>query len=240
MPKSVFTKTYGAKSKQQAAAAAVARARATLVAARRAPLAPPRTGGFFGTRRSMNELKTIDVDPTSITISTTATATLLNGIATGTDFTDRIGRKIIMKSLYFRYTLFPEDETVISNACRFLIVYDSQANGTACSITDVLKSSNPNAQLNLNNRDRFKVIWDSTKAMPYVNNTATQAMCTGQAVFMGKKFKRLGNLEMVFGGTTAAIGSIQTGSIYLLSIGSQASPAASALAFTSRIRFMDA
>lgn len=202
-------------------------------------IAPLRTGGFFGSRRTMQEKKTVDVDTTSKTLENTATVTLLNGIATGTDFTDRIGRKVVLKSLYFRWAIVAIDQTVTDNSVRFAIVYDAQTNGTAPAWLDVFKENSALSQLNLNNRDRFQVLYDKFYQMPYAANTATQAVAFGQTVKSGKKFKPLKH-EMVFGGTTAAVASIQTGSIYLLTYGSASAANGSTLAFSSRIRFMDA
>jgi len=203
-------------------------------------LAPLRTGGFFGTRRTITEKKTVDVDPVSVNVTSTATFNLLNGIATGTDFTDRIGRKVNLKSLFIRYNVGPEDQTVTDNLVRILVVYDNQTNGAAPIIGDVLKSANSLSQLNLNNRDRFKVLWDKEIQLTFASNTATVAVSFGQNGYCGKKFKSLRNLEMIFGGTAATVASIQTGSIYLITIGSATAGAASTFSFSSRIRFVDA
>ena len=146
---------------------AAAARRRRVKAPRTLGLAPARTGGFFGVgvRRSRDERKVIDVDPALYAGDTTGSVTLLNGVATGTDFTDRIGRKIVMRSLYLRGTLSPVDGITLDNMCRVLIVYDMQSNGAAPAITDVLKSATSIAQLNMNNRDRFRVIMDKQFAV---------------------------------------------------------------------------
>lgn len=202
-------------------------------------LAPLRTGGFFGTRRTITEKKTVDVNATNINLVNTESVTLLNGIATGTDFTDRVGRKVILKSLFIRWAVVPQDQTVTDNTCRMCIVYDSQTNGAAPTYSDVFKEGNPLSQLNLNNRDRFQVLWDKCIQMSYLNNTATQALSGNKTVANGKKFKPLKH-EMIFGGTAATVSSIQTGSIYLICLGSAVANAGHVFAFTSRIRFVDA
>lgn len=201
-------------------------------------LAPLRTGGFFGERRKTQEKKTIDVDPTNFTVTSTASSALLNGTAIGTDFTDRIGRKIIMKSLYIRFFLQPQDSVTQDNQTRILIVYDRQSNGAAPIITDVLKSSSPMAQVNLNNRDRFQILWDKCWFMGASNNTATQAVSPSPNGFCGKKFKRL-NHEVLYGGTTSAIASIQTGSIYIFALSDRAATDGALFSYSTRIRFAD-
>jgi len=204
-------------------------------------LAPPRTGGFFGvaTRRSRDERKVIDVDPATYGANTTGTVTLLNGVATGTDFTDRIGRKIIMKSLYIRGVCKPEDDNIANTLARVLIVYDMQSNGAAPVVTDVLKSATSASQLNMNNRDRFKVLMDKQYAVGKVLDTATQAFAGSPTIHQLKKYKRL-NLEVLFNGTTNVIGSIATGSVYMITIGNQAAGLGAEFLVSTRIRFIDA
>lgn len=225
-----------------AAAKAVQRARKTLNNPRRSfGLAPARTGGFFGVRRRqlMGERKVIDVDPGNLNVTSTGTVTLINGVATGTDFTDRVGRKIVMKSVYVRGIIFPDDFSTLNSLARIMIVYDMQANGVAPAITDILKSASSVSQLNLNNRDRFKIIMDKQWVLGAIDNTATQSVAGSPTVHALKKFTRL-NHETLFNGTTAAIGSIATGALFLVTIGTQAAGAAATTTISTRVRFEDA
>lgn len=205
------------------------------------PLGPPRTGGFYGVgvRRRMNEKKTIDIDSTSSNITSTAAVTLISGVATGTDFTDRIGRKIILNSLYVRAYLRPEDDGCANNTVRLAIVYDMQTNGAAPAYTDIFKQATTTAQLNLNNRDRFKILYDKLFALGAVQTTATQAFSNGHNQFSFKKYIKLRH-EMIFSGTTAAVGSIQTGAMWIVWLGENAAGNGATLGWTSRIRFSDA
>lgn len=225
-----------------AAAKAVARARKTLGSSRRSSgLAPARTGGFFGVRRRqmMGERKVVDVDPGTIAVTTTGTVTLINGVATGTDFTDRVGRKIVMKSVFVRGIVFPDDVITLNSLARIMLVYDMQANGAAPIITDILKSATAVANLNLNNRDRFKILMDKEFAVAKTDNTATQAVSGSPTCHRFKKYTRL-NHEVLFNGTTAAVGSIATGALYLVTIGTQAAGDAASVTIATRIRFEDA
>ena len=171
-------------------------------------MAPPRTGGFFGvTARRTDEKKVIDTAPASYACDTTGSVTLLDGVATGTDYTQRIGRKILLKSLYITgYVAPPGATTVGSNIARIILVYDSQTNGAAPIITDVLNSANAADQLNLNNRDRFKVLMDKRMALGEINTVATQSYSANPSVYNVKKFIRL-NHDVQYSGTTNAIGS---------------------------------
>lgn len=204
-------------------------------------LAPARTGGFFGvaTRRSREEKKVVDVDPATYVADTTGTVTLLNGTAAGTDFTDRIGRKIVMKSLFIRGLVNPVDAVTNHTLARMIVVYDMQTNGAAPTVTDVLKSATSVSQLNMNNRDRFRVLLDKQFQIGKIDDTATQAAQGSPTIHQIKKYKRL-NLDVLYNGTTAAVASIATGSVYLITIGNQAAGAGGVFTLSSRIRFVDA
>jgi len=238
MSTNVFKKKYGSKNKQSAARAAVAAARATLIANRRMPLAPARTGGFWGTRRTVNELKAIDVDPANYTVISTPSVTLLNGCAVGTEFTDRIGRKITMKSIFIRGHLIPQDDTSGPNNNRLLVVYDKQTNGTAVVATDVLKTAVPASQINLNNRDRFVILYDKCWVQGKVSNVATQSFASGPNCFKIKLYRKL-NLEVQYSGTTAAVSSIATGSVYMIWLSENVATDGAIAQLSTRIRFTD-
>jgi len=202
-------------------------------------LAPLRTGGFFGPRRNMQEKKTIDIDPADYTANTTGTVTLLNGVATGTDFTERVGRKIFMKSLFIRGFVSSIDATTSNTIARLLVVYDKQTNAAAPTITDILKSVDASAQLNLNNRDRFSVLIDKQYALAATDTTATQAFAGSPTVHNVKLFRKLRH-EEVFGGTTAAFGSITTGALWMVTLSTVAGNFGGNFHISTRIRFADA
>lgn len=203
-------------------------------------LAPGRTGGYFGasSRRRQEERKTIDIDPNNYTVTATGSVTLLDGVATGTDFTDRIGRKICLKSHYCRGVIFPEDTTTSNQLIRMLIVYDMQTNGATPAVTDVLKSADPTSQLNLNNRDRFRVLVDKQWVLAPIDTTATQSYAGSPTIHQFKKYKKL-NHEVVYNGTTAAIGSIATGGLFMVLVGSNAAGTAAIMRVSHRTRFVD-
>jgi len=208
------------------------------------PRAPLATRGFygntFGTRRDTKERKVIDVAKTTVACDTTGAVTALNLVAVGTDFTDRIGRKITMKSIQLRALLVPQDSTVVDGLARVILVYDAQSNGAALpAITDILTAATSLSSLNLNNRDRFKVLMDKQFAMGNQDLTAGQAVAGSPSIHQFKKFKRC-NLQVIFNTTTAVIAAISSGSLLLVTIGSAAAAAGTNCVFTSRVRFVDA
>ena len=235
----VKTVTYTSGSRRvNAARSTVAKARQVLrsrmVASPRAPLA---TRGFYGVynRRGRDELKFIDLAANATPWTTAGVVGILNGVAQGTDFNQRIGRSTSMKSILFRFNIEKTATDSEGCTCRCILFYDAQTNGVAPLVTDVLASASYLSPMNLNNRDRFKILADcfmGTDAYdgggPIVAGTFTEQ---NKTIF--KKF----NLECQFSGTGATVGSISTGGIFALFIASENNTLAYEL--YSRIRFTD-
>lgn len=234
-----YKKKYGYKGKK----ASVVRLKARTVGRAKAPGA---TRGFYGAQgrlkrqlQGIMERKVVDTATATYACDTTGTVTLLNGVAQGSDFSNRIGRKFTNVAIQLEGLIGPQDTTSGPSKCRVMLIYDAQPNGALPAITDVLTASTSSAFMNLNNRDRFKVICDHQCVIGYIQDTATQAVSTGEGVDNVSVYKKI-NLETINDGTTAAIGDIQTGSLFLLTVGNQ--PAASGANFNgaARVRFVDA
>jgi len=167
-----------------------------------------RTGGWANPSKG-GELKFCDnTISTAITFNSAAfsAAQLLLTIAQGTDASGRIGRKITVKSLLFRFAIKLGTTSTFGAPVRILIVYDRQANATAPAITDVLTVDDFFSPNNLSNRDRFVTIFD---------NITDPISAGSNAQVADVLYKRL-NLEVMYNaGTDATIGSISSGSIYL-------------------------
>lgn len=188
------------------------------------------------------ERKVIDTASASYDINTTGSVTLLNGVAAGTDFTDRIGRKIIMKTAQIEGCINQTggDVATTVNYCRVMIVYDKQSNGALPAITDVLTAATSKSFMNLNNRDRFVVLLDRRHAVGSRGITATQSFSDGPGPVPLHEYIKI-NLPVIYDGGTAAIGDIQTGSLFLLTIGDVAAGTSDAQFIGAlRVRFADA
>ena len=204
---------------------------------------PPANRGFYGaySLRGRAELKFVDVTANNVAVTTTWQGVLINGIAQGADFNQRIGRKSQMKSILFNGNFFPTAST--ANAyqgiyMRTVIVYDTQPNsGTFPTGTDIFASNDPNSPLNLNNRDRFQVLIDVRKQLGSFQTDATPKLVAGSpSNAYWNKYKKC-NKETVFSGTAATIGSISTGSLYLFFIGDF--NGVSMIDYYTRVRFTD-
>lgn len=197
-----------------------------------------------------NEAKTIDTGAAP-QVSTTGAFALLNGCIQGTDYTNRIGRKIMLKSLYIRgivasdvgVTMTSPAITVAQQA-RMIIFCDNQPNGATPAVLDLLNNATTVSQLNLNNRDRFKILVDKTFVLdPIVyNTTATQSVAAAtNQIRQYKKFKKL-NMETIYNsGNAGTVGDMNTGALWLFWIGSQAVGVGTdaTATWTCRVRFND-
>mgnify|MGYP001276654597 CR=1 FL=1 len=184
---------------------------------------PFRTGGFYGPQsRFRMEKKVIDTVSANYTLDTTPDITLLNGVSTGSDFTNRIGRRINVVAIqlrgWFNYAAAVSSQT--PELARIMIIEDLQSNGVAPTVADIFNETTAPATsyMNLNNRERFKVHHDSIVHLPaWCSTTATQNTVALPTVDF---YKRV-NIPVIFEGTTAAVGSISSGAVYLVALSSK-------------------
>jgi len=147
--------------------------------ARAGAFARPAAHRRTGPRGMVNtEVKGCDVLLTQASIITTtntnANVVLLNGIQQGTGSFNRVGRKLLMKTLRLRgtavYTSTPSATGVVNgNVMRMVVVYDKQPSAgsiptwdTIFGITDQQagETSTVMAPLRYDNMDRFQVLRD--------------------------------------------------------------------------------
>lgn len=204
---------------------------------------PATRGGYFP---SVGELKVKDNNLT-IEANTTGTFTLINGLTQGADFTQRVGRKVVWKSLYVRY-LLQHDRTSIgaavgvspNSSARVIVFVDLQANGAAPSVLNLLAFSSTTSPLNLDNRDRFRILMDKLYCFPGVSKTATDVNSAGNTAFAVKKYRKI-DIETIFNANNIGnIGDITIGAIYMFILGDQTTgDNCSTLNGNFRLRFAD-
>lgn len=213
---------------------------------------PPLATRGFGSQNFVanRERKFFDINTATYQVNTTGSFTLLHIPTLGSDFTNRIGRKTMLKSLYIRGYLNLEAAAnpstpvaVAAQQLRLIIFCDNQPNGAAPAVTDLLKEALPSSQLNANNRDRFKIIKDKTYVFdPFlVSTTASQAIATNSRTIADIKIYKKLAVETIFNGTNGGtIGDINSGAVYMFWIGSFAAGAGDSNAIVStRVRFDD-
>lgn len=241
----IVIKPRKAQSAKRAQAGKVmARARA------RSFSAMPAATGFrpgYGMSGRGGEKKVIDAASFTGNLDTVGTVKALNLCAQGTDYTNRVGRIIQLKSVQLRGFVMRENASTATsqNGCRVMLVWDSQPNGGAiASISDILNNggTDSTAFMNLTNRDRFKVIRDDFFMLGQVSTTATQAFAFGEGNHVINWYVPLGpEYQTQFGGTGSTIGDVQHGSLLFVCLGSvtDAGTVADTLQYSTRVRFTD-
>jgi len=136
-----------------------------------------RTSGYYGRFSGPNaEKKFLDTDvaAANITVAAGAIVDSVNKVAQGDTESERIGRKIVVKSLHMKTTL-NTSATDPDGVFRMIIYVDSQANGAAAAVTDILEAVGVNEFRNLANSQRFRVLHDRTYTLNATSNVGNAA-----------------------------------------------------------------
>lgn len=203
----------------------------------------PGRGGFksnfFRLQRApglSRELGYVDVANTAYACDSTGTVTLLNTVAQGAAVTQRVGKKIAMKGLQCRGNIRANAATTFTDSA-ILIVFDKRPTGALPTITDILVSVSTNSMNNDANAGRFSILKRVDQVI--LGNTTTPT--TGMEAFDADWWLDLKGREVVYkAAATGAIGDIEQGALYLVTLGSDA-PGTSAATFAAafRLRFLD-
>lgn len=189
------------------------------------------------TWRDSIEKKNIDFDSNTFTIpnlTRTMSIACVNPVAQGSTGTEYVGRKLMMKSLNFRFEIYPDSTGNGGDGTFFrcLLVYDRDTNGALPAITDIMTIDDQLSYMNLDNTKRFVTIYDKMK--------------NWQSFAQNSSITFKGNIKlhhiMKFKGATASVTDITQGGIYLLfSQGGNydSSGLVPQLYWRSRVRFVD-
>lgn len=214
---------------------------------------PLATRGFrsgFGT--AAGELKAFDVLAGVVDAVPNAPAGSIFNIhlpVVGADFNNRIGRKTTATKIYIRGLVGIKNVMVgagpavaygAANLIRMIIFVDWQPNGAKPLHTDILAANGGNtdaaSQLNLNNRERFKILKDKQWTVDPV--LASGAF--NRTTIPVKVFKKV-QIDTIFGTSGGTVADITSGAIYVMFTSLNAVGAQPAAAYiSSRVRYMDA
>lgn len=190
--------------------------------------------------RSSIEKKYKDIAVASYVMDTTGTVTVLNSIDEGTGVSQRVGRKVCMKSVQLRGKVVPVDGVTSAVMGRIMLVWDKQPNGVLATIANILSAATSESYINLDNRERFVVLMDKHYGIGYYNTTATTAVADN-TIKVVNKYKRLPQgTDVIFDGTGGGIADINTGALLLVTIGDQVAGDGAVAALVTRIRYTDA
>jgi len=161
--------------------------------------------------------------------------TELNCIPQGATSYNRIGTKVVIKSIKFSTTFSMLGTAPSTGIVRWMLVYDRQPNGSFPSISSILSeniSTVPGfySGVNMANRSRFLVLRDQ-----FINFDVHQFQIKAVSAYIRT------NLEPQFTSTTSTIGDITTGALYFVAFSTTAAAANYFTNFstTCRIRYID-
>lgn len=201
------------------------------------------TTGYKGLQRAYAKEKGyFDTASATYPLNTTGSVTLLNPVPQGAAVTQRVGKKIIMKGLQCRGFMGGDADAIVNDVA-YLIVYDKRPTGALPAVTDILVTANSASMNNDNNAGRFRilkredcVLIGNQSVTGVVANALTEKTAASCDWWLDMKsapvtYKAAG---------TGAIGDIEEGALYLVTVGNVAAGTADAnMVAGFRLRFLD-
>lgn len=187
-------------------------------------MVPLRTGGY---NFNAPEVKAYDISTASyICDDNSPSITSICLPKQGTSLFTRVGTKIKITSIAIKgYVTLTAAYTrtgmvaasVNPTVAKLTVLIDYQANGTAPSGTTIFVNNNANTMLNLNNRDRFKVICEKTYSLgPYVVNTVNGYATIDNCIKPVKIYKKV-QIPMFFNaGNAEAVSDVASNNILMV------------------------
>lgn len=207
---------------------------------------PGRAGykpAFFAMAKyGQRELGYVDVATTPYPLDNTGSVTLLNTIAQGASVNQRVGKKVQLKGIQARGVSF-NNTGASFNDFAYMIVWDKRPTGALPAVTDILTAALPTAMNNDANAGRFSIL-KRVDGVMIGNSSFTGAVAnalTDSSALDQDWYLDLKGRETVYkAAATGAIGDIEQGALYLVTVGSNAAGATAASLYqTFRLRFLD-
>ncbi len=186
-----------------------------------------RVGGFYGRYSNGGELKFFDT-----VIDDAVVATAGEVLNTGTLFiipqdvteSGRVGRKVVIKAVNWRWTLtLPTTTTpgATSDTVRLIVFLDKQCNGATATVANILATAKWNSWNNLQESNRFRTLYDKTVTLVSKSGGPASTVTTNyrEDARNGSFYKKCNiPIEYDTTATTGAIGTIRSNNIGLLVI----------------------
>jgi len=165
----------------------------------------------------------VDLAVATYALNTTGSLTLVATIPQGASVNQRIGKKARLDKVHMRGVASADTTTTVTKgAC--ILVYDKKPAGSLPTITEYLDSISPNSFTLDANRDRFVTLWRQEYA--FQGNITTPA--TGSEYFTIDKVVNVNKPIIFKAAGTGAIGDIETGALYFITVGNVAAGTADA------------
>ncbi len=192
--------------------------------------------------RSSPEVKFLDSDLDDAVVATAGTIFSTNLIPQGVTEQTRVGRKVTLRSISWRYKItLPEIDAVASpgpsDVVRCIVYIDKQTNKALSTVIQYLELADYQSFFNLSNKSRFTTLMDRSYNMNYKTLASADAsqFSSSESSVIGKFHRKL-NLPIEFDSTAGAITEITSNNVVILLI---SQVAACALVSKIRVRFTD-
>ncbi len=173
---------------------------------------PPQEHKFFD----------LDIDDAVVSAGAVIVQDSCNTIAQGLTDKTRIGRKVTVKSIGWRFDLtLPESDAgptpVAPDVLRVILYLDKQANKLTAANTDILSSADYQSFNNLSNKGRFRTLMDRTYALNYNNLASDNADVVSSSKFvLSDSFFKDVVIPIEFSAGTGALTEITSNNIGVL------------------------
>lgn len=163
---------------------------------------------------------------------------LLNTVAQGASVNQRVGKKIVLKGLQCRGYIEGNSNCDVTSVT-YLIVYDKRPTGANPTVTDILVSADPKAMNNDANAGRFRILKRCDAVI--AGNQAAFANLHYETRQSADFYLDLKGLPTTYkAAATGAIGDIEEGALYLVTVGDEAAgTGAAGMTSAFRLRFVD-
>ncbi len=172
------------------------------------------------------EMKFHDVDINDAVIDTAGSIqTELLAIAEGNGEEQRVGRKITIKSIHWRFAVVLTSLDGVTaptpgDVSRLILYQDTQTNGAAAAVTDILEAADYQSFLNLANSQRFRILFDRSYTTSHKAAVGTPADGDYAGEYVAGQFHKKCSIPIEYdnSATTGAIATIRSNNIGALFI----------------------
>ena len=166
----------------------------------------------------------LDINDSSIAVGATIAEDSVITIAQGTDESTRIGRKVTVRQINWRFSIALNSQTDQSDppkgdVVRILLFLDKQANLATAGTTDILESADYQSFNNLANKRRFRTLMDRTYTIGH-SLAQTDGTNTGgyAETLIHDEFYKKVNIPIEYTGSTGAIGQVTSNNIGVMTL----------------------
>ncbi len=152
-------------------------------------------------------------------------STSFNLIPRGDDDSERIGRKVYVKSIWVRFEYFlpqqvNQSDIGVGDQLRIMMIRDKQANGAPSTVLNILETAVKESYVNLSNESRYVIYYDENVilnrrvAVTDGTNTSTSPTVIGHF----ERYTRINSVPVEFDGATGGLGEVRSNNFFILFI----------------------